>query len=110
MPRPILLAAALFLMGAAPPQASFTVTPSTLQAGAHADVTIHADFASTPSHVALHLPPGLVGNPNAAAKCPIATFENGLCGIAVPNSRVGSAAANSGLPASGDVYNLEPKA
>ena len=34
---------------------------------------------STPSRVALHFPPGLVGNPNAADKCPVATFENGVC-------------------------------
>jgi hypothetical protein len=108
MPRPILLAAALFLMGAAPAHAAFTVTPSTTQAGAPANVTIHADFGTTPSHVALHLPPGLVGNPNAAAKCPIATFKAGGCS---PASQVGTASATPslGIPIPGFVYNLEPQ-
>jgi hypothetical protein len=102
------IAALLFLAFAAPAQASFTVTPSTTQAGAPANVVIHADFASTPSHVALHLPPGLVGNPNAAAKCPVATFEHGICS---PAAKVGSVVATPsiGIPFSGDVFNLEPQ-
>ena len=108
MPRPILLAAALFLTGAAPAHAAFTVTPSTTQAGAPANVTIHADFGTTPSHVALHLPPGLVGNPSAASKCPIATFKAGGCS---PASQVGTASATPslGIPIPGVVYNLEPQ-
>ena len=81
-----LLAALLFLALAAPAQASFTVTPSTTQAGAPADVTIHADFATTPGRVALHLPPGLVGNPNAASRCALQTFRAASCAAA---SRVG---------------------
>jgi hypothetical protein len=107
MHRPILLAAALFLVAAAPAQASFTVTPSTPQAGAHAAIDIHADFASTPKRVALHFPPGLVGNPNAVPKCAVATFEAGLCPA---STRVGTAGANSALPANGYVYNLVPQA
>jgi hypothetical protein len=101
------LAALLFLAFVAPAQGSFTVTPSTTQAGAHADVAIHADFAETPGRVVLHLPPGLVGNPSAVPRCAVATFEAGLC---APASRVGDAAAQSGiLPASGAVYNLAPQ-
>jgi hypothetical protein len=100
-------AAALFFALTAPAHAAFTVTPSTTQAGEHAAIAIHADFASTPKSVALHFPPGLVGNPNAAAKCPVATFEAGLCPA---SSRVGTASANSALPASGYVYNLVPQA
>ncbi|WP_028062592.1 hypothetical protein [Solirubrobacter soli] len=102
------VAVALFFALSAPAHASFTVTPSVLQAGAHASVAIHADFATTPSHVALHFPPGLVGNPNAADRCPIATFENGVCPA---GSRVGSVVATPRLavPIPGDVYNLEPQ-
>ena len=108
MNRLILVAAALFLVLTAPAHAAFTVTPSTTQAGAHATIDIHATFADTPSRVALHFPPGLVGNPNAATKCPIATFETGICPA---GSRVGSVVATPklALPIPGDVYNLEPQ-
>jgi hypothetical protein len=109
MNRMPLVAVAFFFALTGPADAAFTVTPSTKQAGAHADVTIHADFASTPSHVMLHLPPGLVGNPNAAAKCPVASFEGAGCPA---NSRVGSATATPRtlpLPVVGDVYNLAPQ-
>src|SRR4051794_40753927 len=101
-------AAALFFALTAPAHAAFTVTPSTTQAGDHASVAIHADFATTPSRVVLHFPPGLVGNPNAATRCPIATFENGVCPA---GSRVGSVVATPRLaiPIPGDVYNLEPQ-
>jgi hypothetical protein len=105
MNRPILLAAALVLVAAAPAHADFTVEPSTTKAGEHARIDIHADFASTPKRVALHFPPGLVGNPNAADKCAVATFEAGLCPI---GSRVGTATANGLI--SGPVYNLVPNA
>src|SRR4051812_46315088 len=104
MKRPSLLAAALFFTAAAPAHAAdLSVTPSTTQAGAHASVVISASFAQDPSRVALHFPPGLVGNPNAAAKCPIATFENGACPA---SSRVGSVVATTRLLVStpGDVY------
>ncbi|MDA0161540.1 hypothetical protein OM076_14785 [Solirubrobacter ginsenosidimutans] len=104
------IAALFFLAFAAPAQASFTVTPSTTQAGAHADVTIHDDFDATPTRVALHFPPGLVGNPNAVPKCAVATFEAGAC---PEETRVGRASALSReivpLPASGYVYNLVPQ-
>ena len=70
-----LLAVALFFLLSSPAHAALTVTTSTTQAGAPANVTINATFATTPSSVVLDLPPGLVGNPNAAAKCSQAAFE-----------------------------------
>jgi hypothetical protein len=103
--RLAIAAALTFLVFAAPARASFTVTPADTQAGGHTDVTIHADFATTPSHVVLHLPPGLVGNPNAATKCPPAQFEGLGCSGA---SIVGSVTANGLLP--GTVYDLAPNA
>ncbi|WP_156027733.1 hypothetical protein [Candidatus Solirubrobacter pratensis] len=105
--RRTFVAIAAFFAFAAPAQADFSVTPSTTQAGAPADVAIHADFATSPASVALHLPPGLVGDPNAAARCPLQTFRTGSC----PGpSRVGDASATTVLgPLSGGVYNLEPE-
>jgi hypothetical protein len=105
-------ALAAFLILAAPARASFTVTPASPQAGGHADLTIHSDFAQTPARVALHLPPGLIGNPSAADRCPRQTFETGTCPA---SSRVGQASATATLlglpvPASGGVFNLEPAA
>jgi hypothetical protein len=103
------LAAAVlaFFAFAAPAHAAFTVTPSTTQAGAPANIDIHADFAQTPTSVVLRLPPGLVGNPNAKDRCSLQTFRNATCPI---GSRVGDASATSGLlTLSGGVYNLEPE-
>src|SRR4051794_30388459 len=58
---------------------SFSVTPSTTQAGAHPDVTIDPAFSLNPTGddvkaVGVLLPQGLVGDPNAATRCPIASF------------------------------------
>jgi hypothetical protein len=105
--RRFIAVAVAFFAIAAPARADFSVTPSTTQAGAPANIAIHATFASSPSHVALHLPPGLVGNPSAAPRCPLATFRSGTCPGA---SQVGTASATSGLfSLSGGVFNLEPE-
>ncbi len=82
-----LFAVLLFFALSSPAHAALTVTTSTTQAGAPADVTINATFATTPSSVVLNLPPGLVGNPNAAAKCSQAAFEALGC---LPNAQVGT--------------------
>jgi hypothetical protein len=107
--RSVALAGALLALLLAPAaRASFTVTPASTRAGAHTDVAIHADFASTTDSTVLDFAPGLVGNPSAAAKCPVATFENGMC---PPNTQVGTASATSrtlGPSASGGVFNLVP--
>ncbi len=91
-----LLAVALFFLLSSPAHAALTVTTSTTQAGAPANVTINATFASTPSSIVLDLPPGLVGNPNAAAKCSQAAFEGLGC---LPNAQVGTATALGIVPA-----------
>jgi hypothetical protein len=95
-----------FFAIAAPAHAALNVTTSTLEAGKPADMTLDATFASTPDSVAVHFPPGLVGNPNAPGltRCPVATFES-LLGCPL-SSRVGTANAGGFLP--GPVYNLEP--
>ncbi|HET6547186.1 MAG TPA: hypothetical protein VFG79_01935 [Solirubrobacter sp.] len=102
--KTVLIALAALLLTAPAAHAAVTVTTSTTQAGAPADVTIDATFAQPPDSVNLHLPPGLVGNPNAAPRCPLASFRGPGCPLA---SQVGTASAN-GLPL-GQVFNLEPE-
>ena len=102
------LAGLAFFAFASPAHAAFTVTPSTTQAGAPAQIRIHADFAQTPTRVVLHFPPGLVGSPAKFDRCPVATFESGGCS---GGSKVGEATATVRvlpLTASGNVYNLAP--
>jgi hypothetical protein len=89
------LASFALLFGAAPALGAFsvssvTVTPSTTVAGAHPDLTISTDFASdptvaseTPQVLSTHFGPGIIGNPQAAPRCPVAVFETTT---AVPGS------------------------
>jgi hypothetical protein len=103
---------------------SFTVTPTSLQAGSHPDVNVALGFApysaaSPPEHVrdlTISLPPGLVGNPNATPRCTQAQFAADDCAA---NTRVGTTSVRTTIPAlitgitvdaSGDVYNLRPGA
>jgi hypothetical protein len=101
------LAACIALAAPAAAQASFTVTPSTTQAGAPAQVRVHVDFAKNPAGhpLTLHLPAGLVGNPGPFAKCTEAQFKS-VTGCPA-SSQVGSASAN-GL-AAGGVFNMAPQ-
>src|ERR1700750_669749 len=93
---------------------SFTVTPSGLAAGSHPDVAIAIGFSGN-EHVRdlrVSLPPGLVGNPNATARCLAAKFQTDTC---APNARVGTPTVQSTLlglpvPANGDVYTPPPDA
>src|SRR5919197_1321286 len=119
MLRRVLLAVGLLLALPASAQASFavssfTVTPSGTAAGSHPDVSISLGFSGD-EHVrdlTVSLPPGLIGNPNATARCTTAKFQADDC---AGNTRVGTTAVQStllGLPvtADGDVYNLQPGA
>jgi hypothetical protein len=99
------LAACIALAAPAAAQASLTVTTSTKQAGAPAQVVINASFASSPKSVALHLPAGLVGNPAPFAQCTETQFQANGCPT---TSQVGTASANNGL-ASGGVFNMVPR-
>jgi hypothetical protein len=91
---------------------SFTVTPSGTAAGSHPDVSISLGFSGN-EHVrdlTVSLPPGLIGNPDATARCATAKFQADDC---AGNTRVGTTAVQStllGVPvtADGDVYNLQP--
>jgi hypothetical protein len=68
---------------------SLTTQPSSTQAAGHPNFTMSLRFGgdSTPKSMVINLPAGFVGNPNAAAKCPQATFQAGNCGA---DSVVGS--------------------
>ncbi len=111
----ILLAVVLPLVVPSSAQASFgvssfSVTPSTLQAGSHPDVSVAIGFSGNEHlrDLTVRLPPGLVGNPNATPRCAAAKFQADQCAA---NTRVGTTSVKStvlGLPlsASGDVYNL----
>lgn len=96
---------------------AFSVTPKSLQAGSHPDVTIHAEFSGS-EHVrdlTISLPPGLVGDPSSKPKCAQAAFQADTCPAA---SRVGTTSVRTVIPplnilpitASGDVYNVVPGA
>ena len=128
MPRLLLAFVLLLLVVPAAAQAafevrSFTVTPSGLAAGSHPSVNIAIGFApynsgSPPERVrdlTISLPPGLVGNPNATARCSLATFQADDC---ADSTKVGTTSVRTTIPAllgmsttaDGDVYNLRPGA
>jgi hypothetical protein len=99
--RRILFALVLLLAAPASAQAafdvsSFSVTPSGLQAGSHPNVAVAIGFSGD-EHVRdlrVSLPPGLVGNPNAAPYCAAAKFQSDTCAA---NTRVGTTAVDSTL-------------
>ena len=98
---------------------NFSVTPSTTQAGGHPDLRISTSFTANPSDddvrdVTVRLAKGLVGNPKATPKCPVAAFNADTCPA---NTAVGSVAvtadatvllATSTVTSNGTVYNLPP--
>jgi hypothetical protein len=100
-----------------------SLTPSSLAAGSHPDVAVQTSFtpyaSSATPHVrdlVVHLPPGLIGDPNATARCTAADFAADSCPAA---TSVGSVSAQATavigflptqLTAPGNVYNLEPQA
>lgn len=95
---------------------SLTVTPTTKAAGAHPDVTVNEQFSygDTSDSVlnsTLHLPAGLLGNPQASTKCTEAAFEADTCpsttrvGSTVVGARIGGLLPTN---SNGDIYNLVP--
>ncbi len=89
--RRVVLAGALaaaWLAAIAPGSASalgigaMSAAPASTQAGSHPDFNLSLRFTGdgTPKALRIDLPPGLVGNPAAAARCPQATFAAGGCG------------------------------
>src|SRR5512133_2898472 len=116
------------LLSAAPANAQLDLTaasdngrPDNTQAGAHSNFHVHFTVNGSDNLRTLRteLPPGLVGNPQAAGVCAPTQLVNDACPA---TSRVGSATSDvtasipslglSGLPltVSGDVYNVIPQA
>ncbi len=120
--RALFLAVLLTLLAPTVAQAqfdvtAFSVTPTSLQAGSHPDVTIHAEFSPN-EHVrdlTISLPPGLVGDPTSKPRCGQAAFQADTCPA---STRVGRTAVRTRIPplqvlpidATGDVYNVVPGA
>ena len=100
---------------------AFSVTPASLQAGSHPDVTIHAEFTpygSGTEHVrdlTISLPPGLAGDPTSKPRCTQAAFQADTCPAA---TQVGTTSVRTVIPplqilpvnATGSVYNVVPGA
>jgi hypothetical protein len=90
--------------------------PASDQAGAHSNFTIHMGFGSGQvKDLTVGLPPGLVGDPNAAPLCTVDQLNADSCS---PDTKVGSVTANATvtvgilpvtLNVSGDLYNLTPQ-
>jgi hypothetical protein len=99
----------------------FKVEPDSLQGGGHPNVTITQTFSYDSSSddvkdTFVRLPPGLLGNPQAAAFCSQEQFAADEC---PEDSTVGSVVVNTNIvppalppfpapPANGVVYNLTP--
>ena len=95
--------------------AKVTVTPSTLAAGAHPNVTVVEQFTysggDTVKDTTLHFPAGLIGNPQATPLCSQANFQADTCPA---NTQLGTTSVTAtvlGLlqtPADGTIYNVVP--
>jgi len=112
-----LLALAVLLLAPAAARADFgfngSLTPQDLQAGGHPDVVIAATFTgdANPDRMVISFPAGLLGNPQATDRCPLATFRTGTCPGDTALGDVSGQATVLGLPATvtGNVFNLEPE-
>lgn len=117
LPRILGLAATLVLVAAAPASAAFTIAnpsakPADAKAGAHSDFTVHIEpQGGKIKDIDLHLPPGVVGDPQATDKCPYSRFLEDACPA---NTQIGTSATAALLGpltqnVSGVIYNVAPK-
>ena len=118
--RTLVITALTLLAAAAPAQAAFELKnpsskPADPKGGAHSDVSIVVETAGGDIRdLDLHLPPGLIGNPNATARCPLAAFRAG--GECPADTQVGQAGNDLvldglGVPlsATGPIFNVQPE-
>src|SRR3954453_12371624 len=109
--RPALLAAlCAALLAPAAAHADITVSnvqakPADTKAGANSDFTLSFDLggSETIRDLDVQLPPGLLGNPNNAAKCTQAQFSSDSCPA---TSKVGTQTVN--VTAGGRVSTATP--
>ncbi len=98
---------------------SFNAVPSTTVAAAHPNFTTSFQFSYSSASddvksTVVALPPGLVGNPSAPAKCTTAQLNADSCPGGSIIGSVSSTATQDALPllppvtATGDVYNVAP--
>jgi hypothetical protein len=89
----------------------FSLTPADARAGVQARIDVHAEFSTGDAlhDLAVHLAPGIVGNPRSVPRCPQRQFLDATC---PRDTRVGTSTVSTALPlagsASGGVFNLEP--
>jgi len=117
----ILAPATILAAGAASPstrepfRVAMSGGPVSTVAGAHSDVRLRLSFPSSGAglrHLRLQLPEGLVGNPNATSRCPIAAFTADRC---TPAQQVGELRSRvdvdviGHMTVSGRIYNLAPR-
>jgi hypothetical protein len=94
---------------------SFTLTPSTTQAGANPNLVMAATFAPTsgddPQSVTMSLAPGLLANPTVPVACTASELQSNSCpaGSQIGTGTVSATAA--GLPSSAPatLYLLQPQ-
>src|SRR5438128_816755 len=92
---------------------SGTAAPTNLKAGAHSDFKVHISLGGTTRDLTIGLPPGEVGDPNAAPFCSVSQLNADSCPA---NTKVGTASTivnlltllPNPLPVTGNIYNLAP--
>ncbi|HEY7962354.1 MAG TPA: hypothetical protein VID29_10565 [Solirubrobacteraceae bacterium] len=94
---------------------AFAIAPSSVAAGAHADLTTSMNFnesevevpARDPRSIDVELPPGLVGDPLAVPRCDMRRVNNNTCPA---DTAVGVATVSIAQSAVGSVllYNIAP--
>jgi hypothetical protein len=100
---------------AAPGLSSFSLTPSTTQAGGHPNVALSFSFGEATTGVtavAVHLPPGLSANPRAFPFCSQGRLVRDMCPAKskVGSLRVTAVAYGFEVPVTSDIYNVAPVA
>jgi len=107
---------ALTLLAPAAAQAisvSGTAAPTNLKAGSHSDFKVHISLGGSVKNLIIGLPPGEVGDPNAAPFCSVSQLNADSCPA---NTKVGAASTivnllgllPNPLPVTGNIYNLAP--
>ena len=115
--RLALLAVTLLLVAAAPAQAAFTLAnpaaaPADTAAGGHSDFRVHVEPQGDDiKDLVLHLPRGVIGDPNATPRCTIAQFESNSCPATTQVGRASNQIQLGPLnqQAQGEIYNVQPR-
>jgi hypothetical protein len=92
---------------------SGTAAPTNLKAGAHSDFKLHVSLGGATKDLTIGLPPGEIGDPNAAPFCSVPQLTADACPA---NTKVGAASTivnllgllPNPLPVTGNIYNLSP--